>query len=233
MLNEILLITYVSYIVMLEYRNKVWAYEYMSFARRIGELWEPFCRLTFEYPIKELKLIKAPDFQQVQENIKMKTLKHISTLNITDDEKRVLNYYYAIPWGLVDSGEIKLELDLHFEQDGICYNCDFKSGFSSNEKGNTNRLLLVGSIYKSLGENEKAILFVRQEEEQNNHYLQTLKKSPYWSCYCANDCYSKMEEFTGFNLRAWLDNNVDWRNDISLELKKHLEDNNLIGYLTW
>ena len=233
LLNEILLITYASYIVMLEYRNKVWSYEYMSFARRIGELWEPFCKLPFEYPIKKLKLIEPPDFDEVQTGIKKNTLDYISTLSISNDERKMLSYYYGIPWGLVDSGGTKLGLDLHFEQDGIHYNCDFKSGFSSNEKGNTNRLLLVGSIYQSLGQNEKTLLFVRQEEEQNNHYLQTLKNSPYWSCYCANACYSKMAEFTGFNLRTWLDNNVDWKNDISAEFKKHLVDNDLIGYLTW
>lgn len=145
----------------------------------------------------------------------------------------MLKYYYSIPWGLVDSGGIKLGLDLHFEQDGVHYNCDFKSGFSSNEKGNTNRLLLVGSIYQSLGENEKTFLFVRQAEEQNNHYLQTLKNSPYWSCFCADDCYAKMAEYTGFDLREWLDNNVDWKNDISTEFRNHLEENDLIGYLTW
>lgn len=78
LLNEILLLTYASYVVMLEYRNKVWKYEYMAFARR--------------------------------------------------------------------------------------------SGFSSNEKGNTNRLLLVASIYNSLGEIEKTLLFVRQSEDENNHY---------------------------------------------------------------
>ena len=233
LLNEILLITYSSYIVMLEYRNKVWPYEYMAFARRIGELWEPFCKLSFEYPVKKLKLIEPPNFDEVQAGIKKKTMDYISELNISNDERRMLSYYYGIPWGLVASGGTKLDLDLHFEQDGIRYNCDFKSGFSSNEKGNTNRLLLVGSIYQSLGKNEKTLLFVRQEEEQNNHYLQTLKNSPYWSCYCANACYSKMAEFTGFNLRTWLDKNVNWKNDISAEFKKHLVDNDLIGYLTW
>lgn len=65
LLNEILLVTYASYIVMLEYRNKVWPYEYMAFARRVGELWEPFCKLTFEYSVKELTLIVPPNFEAV------------------------------------------------------------------------------------------------------------------------------------------------------------------------
>lgn len=233
LLNEVLLITYASYIVMLEYRNKVWPYEYMAFARRIGELWEPFCKLPFEYPVKKLTIIEPQNFDNVQAGLKQDALKFFDALDISKDERRMLKYFYGIPWSLVDSGGIKLGLDLHFEQDGVHYNCDFKSGFSSNEKGNTNRLLLVGSIYQSLGKNEKTLLFVRQEEDQNNHYLQTLKNSAYWSCYCADACYAKMAEFTGFDLRKWLDQNVDWENDISAEFRKHLKENDLIGYLTW
>ncbi len=233
LLSEILLITYASYIVMLEYRNKIWPYEYMAFARRIGELWEPFCKLTFEYSVKQVKLIDPPDFDLVQAGMKKEALDYISSLEISGEQREKLIDYYNIPWSLVDSGAIKLNLDLHFEQNGVHYNCDFKSGFSSNEKGNTNRLLLVGSIYQSLGGNEKTLLFVRQEENQNKHYLKTLKNSSCWNCYCADVCYAKMSEFTGFNLRTWLDTNVNWTSDISTELKKHLEENDLIGYLTW
>ena len=124
-------------------------------------------------------------------------------------------------------------MDLHFEQAGIHYNCDFKSGFSSNEKGNTNRLLLVASIYNSLGDIEKTLLFVRQSEDENNHYLQTLKNSPYWDVYCADDCYAAIKSFTGFDIRSWLDSNADWIYDISDELRTHLRENDLLKYLTW
>lgn len=233
LLYEILIITYASYIVMLDARNSVWPYEYMAFARRIGELWEPFCKLPFEYPIKKLTIINPPDFKTVQDTIKKDATDYIDSLNIDQETKDELKHHYAIPWTMVDSGGIKLGLDLHFEQDGIHYNCDFKSGFSSNEKGNTNRLLLVASIYNSLGEIEKTLLFVRQAEDENNHYLQTLKNSPYWDVYCANDSYAAMKKFTGFDMREWLDNNVDWENDISEELRDHLEENNLLRYLTW
>lgn len=233
LLNEVLLLTYASYIVMLECRNMVWEYEYMAFARRIGELWEPFCKLPFEFPIKKLTLINPPNFDAVQEQIKNEARVYISNLDLSDEVDEELKRYYNIPWTMVDSGGIKLGLDLHFEQDGIRYNCDFKSGFSSNEKGNTNRLLLVASIYHSLGKNEKTILFVRQHEDENNHYLQTLKKSPYWKVYCADDGYAAMKKFTGFDIRKWLDDNADWKNDISEELKRHLETNDLLKYLTW
>lgn len=233
LLHEILLLTYSSYVVMLESRNKVWEYEYMAFARRIGELWEPFCKLPFEYPIKDLTIIDPPNFDEVQDDIKQKTMNYISKLDISDSERRMLTYYYNIPWIMVDSGGIKLALDLHFEQDGIHYNCDFKSGFSSNEKGNTNRLLLVASIYNSLGTNERTLLFVRQSEDENNHYLQTLKNSPYWEIFCADECYAAIKKFTGFDIRFWIDNNIDWVNDISSDLRNHLEANDLIKYLTW
>lgn len=233
LLYEILIITYASYIVMLDARNSVWPYEYMAFARRIGELWEPFCKLPFEYPIKKLTIIAPPDFNEVQDTIKKDATNYIDSLKLDQETKDELKRHYAIPWTMVDSGGIKLGLDLHFEQDGIHYNCDFKSGFSSNEKGNTNRLLLVASIYNSLGEVEKTILFVRQPEDDNNHYLQTLKNSPYWDVYCANDGYAAMKRFTGFDMREWLDNNVDWKNDISSELREHLEKNDLLRYLTW
>lgn len=51
--------------------------------------------------------------------------------------------------------------------------------------------------------------------------------------YCADDGYAAMKAFTGFDMRKWLDDNVDWQNDISDEFKQHLQQNNLLKYLTW
>ena len=233
LLNELLLLTYSSYIVMLEYRNEIWPYEYMTFSRRIGELWEPFCKLPFFYPVNELKIIDVPAFQTIQNKIQKDALTFIDSLALDEKTKKELKEKYEIPWTMVDSGGINLNLDLHFEQNKIHYNCDFKSGFSSNEKGNTNRLLLVASIFKSLGQNEKQIIFVRQQEKENNHYLQTLKNSKLWDIYCAEECYNAIKNFTGFNIREWLDKNANWNCDISDSFKKHLEENDLLKYLTW
>lgn len=232
-LEAVLMITYTADIVMLESRNSVWRYEYMTFARRIGELWEPFCKEIFKYSIRPLDIINPPVFEEIQDNFMKNMVEYIDKLNIDDEVKRQLYYYYRIPWSMVDSGGTKLELDLHFSQDGIHYNCDFKSGFSSNEKGNTNRLLMVASIYRYIGSNEKMIIFVRQEEEKNNHYLQTLKNSGYWEVYCANAAYDKMKEFTGFDLRVWLDRNALWKEDITDEFRRHLVNYDLLKYLTW
>ena len=80
LLNELLLLTYASYIVMLEYRNDIWPYEYMAFARRIGELWEPFCKIPFYYPIKQLQIIEPPAFSDIQRRIQSDANSFINNL---------------------------------------------------------------------------------------------------------------------------------------------------------
>lgn len=179
-LQCILMITYTNYIVMIECRNEVWPYEYMTFSRRIGELWQPFCQLCFDYPLRSLKLFIPPLFSEVKQKLTAEIEDYIDTLTITEEQKKELKGYYTKVWSLVTSGEIKLELDLHFEQNEEKFIVDFKSGFGSNEKGNTNRLLLVASIYKNLEENYRCLLLVRAEEDRNNNYYQTLKNSGIW-----------------------------------------------------
>ncbi|MEG0835917.1 MAG: hypothetical protein RRY02_09570 [Muribaculaceae bacterium] len=232
-LDAILLITYVTNVVMLEARNTFWKYDYMAFARRIGEIWEPFCKLPFIYPVKKLQLYAPPSFADIHQALKCKIDTLVQGTDLPDFTKNELLQYYSQVWQLIDSGNINLSLDLHFEQNGVFYDVDYKSGFSSNEKGNTNRLLLVGSIYDSLEEVHKNLMFVRQPEEENNHYLQTLKNSPYWKVYCFDEAYAKIHEFTGFDLKAWMNANMDWHNDISIEFKDYLTRENLLKYLTW
>lgn len=233
-MDNLLMIIYVFYVIMLEYRNKVWTYEYMAFARRIGEIWEPFCKLPFKFPVNnDVNIYDPLSFEDFRDDIINNTYKYIDTLNINDIEKEELINRYNHVWSLVESGGIKLGLDLHVKVGSSFYDIDYKSGFSSNEKGNTNRLLLVGSIYHSLSEEHKTLLFVRQKEEDNNHYLQTLKKSPYWEVYCSDAAYDKIKDLTGFDLKNWINTNIDWKNDISPDFRRHLEENDLIKYLTW
>ncbi len=233
-LEGVLLTTYTNYVVMLEARNDVWPYEYMAFTRRIGELWEPFCLLCWEYPINEkLNYFVPPLFKDVKAKLSKEIDDFIKKLRISDTEKEELSRYYKKVWSLVTSGEIKLELDLHFGDGKDKYVVDFKSGFSSNEKGNTNRLLLVASIYKILEEGHKPLIFVRSVEESNNHYLQTLKKSGLWNVYCGSETYAKIKEFTGFDLGNWMAKNINWKNDFDKKMYTHLKGSNLIQYLAW
>lgn len=234
LLESILLTTYTNYISMIEARNKVWEYEYMSFSRRIGELWEPFCQLCWQYPItNDITFFVPPLFNDVKKELTNEIRTFIKSLNIPAKQKKELEEYYQKVWSLVTSGEIKLELDLHFFKKDKRFVADFKSGFSSNEKGNTNRLLLVASIYKILKEEYKCLIFVRSDEERNNHYLQTLKNSGLWEVYCSGETYKKIYDFTGFNISNWLSNNVDWNNDFTKEMALHIKKNNLTQYLIW
>ena len=233
-LDAVLLVTYVSYIVMLEYRNKVWPYDYMTFSRRIGELWEPFCKLPFEFPVNKLSLYTPPDIEDVKQTLKAEIRELVNNLNIDENEKTKLLQYYQAIWALIDNGgNISLTLDLHFEQYMEYFDVDYKSGFSSNEKGNTNRLLLVASIYKSLPDTHNNLIFVRQKEEENNHYLQTLKNSGLWDVYCADETYIKIAEFTGFDIKRWMARNMNWQKDIMPDFRDFLLHNNLLKYLTW
>lgn len=230
-LEHVLMAHYTYYVVMLESRNIVWNYDYMSFSRRIGELWEPFCKLAFEYSINEIDFYTPIKYEEYRSDLSTRVNKFIDSLSIAHEENIKLKEYLSTIWGLSESGAINLEEDLHFTKDSKNYVVDFKSGFSSNEKGNVNRLLQVAKIYSTI--NHDCMIFVRQKEEDNNHYLQTLKKSPHWKVYCADDTYSKILDITGVDLKSWMSENMCWLDDITSEFKEYLENNNLSQYLTW
>ncbi len=198
-LECILMVTYCNIVVMIESRNAVRPYEYMDFSRRVGELWDPFCKLCFYYPINDISLFIPPLFSEVKKKMTDEIANYIENLIITIKEKQELQKYYDKVWSLVSSGEIQLELDIHFLHNDQKYVMDFKSGFGSNEKGNTNRLLLVATIYQNLNENYKCLLFVRAEE--NNSYFNTLKNSGIWEAYCGNEAYEKIKTHSGYDLK--------------------------------
>lgn len=231
-LECVLMITYTNDVVMLESRNSVWEYDYMAFSRRVGELWEPFCKLCFKFPSTKISSFVPPLFSEVKENLTTEITTYIDDLNIQIKEKAQLKRYYDKVWSLVTSGEIQLECDLHFTDGKTKYIVDFKSGFGSNEKGNTNRLLLVGSIYQNIEtENYKCLIFVRSTD--NNHYLTTLQDSGVWETSCGVDTYSKIHLYTGFNIHNWIENNIDWIKDFNHQMKDTITRNNLQNYLIW
>lgn len=230
-LECILMITYCNIVVMIENRNLVRLYEYMDFSRRVGELWDPFCKLCFYYPINNISLFIPPLFSEVKRQLTDEITNYINTLTITEAEKRELIKYYDKVWGLVTSGEVQLELDLHFAHKKQKYVVDFKSGFGSNEKGNTNRLLLVASIYQNLAEKYKCLLFVRAEE--NNSYFNTLKNSGIWEAYCGVEAYQKIQEYSGYNLKHWIETNINWEGDFNTDTVAHFTEHNLLQYLQW
>lgn len=81
LLECILMVTYTNDVVMLETRNSVWEYDYMAFSRRVGELWEPFCKLCFQYPINNISLFIPPLFSEVKQNLTHEIDTYILGLN--------------------------------------------------------------------------------------------------------------------------------------------------------
>jgi hypothetical protein len=231
--EAILSSTYASYIAMLELRNEVWPYEYMAFSRRIGELWEGFIRNIFDYAPSGLTYFIPPLFAVVRSNLKQEITKYILQLPLDESQKSELINYYNKVWLLVDSGEINLELDLHFELDGAKSNIDLKSGFGSNEKGNTNRLLMVATIYQNLDIGYSNYLLVRAQEDRNNHYFRTLRDCGVWQAFCGEEAYAQMYIFTGFDIKSWIDTNIDWRSDLATDTLNHFQESNLLSYLEW
>ena len=234
-LATVLLVMHCSNVVMIESRNEQWPYEYMAFSRRVGELWEPLGATCFEFPIREdVSLFVPPLFQDVRERLALEVLDFIEKLNIDESDKESLIRYYDQVWQLVTSGEIKLELDLHIEIGARRYVIDFKSGFGSNEKGNTNRLLLVASVYQNIEpEDYQCSLLVRSPEDENNNYLRILKNSGLWDVYCGRDAYSRIETLSGFDLGSWVQENITWQSDFQQSTLEHLEANELMKYLNW
>lgn len=231
-LNCMLMINYTKNVVMLESRNDIWPYEYMAFSRRIGEIWEPFCKLCFQYSDR-VSLVTPPLFSTVKRELTQEIETYIDNLHITLEQKTRLKSYYHKVWQLVTAGEVKLELDLHFETTGQQINIDFKSGFGSNEKGNTNRLLLVATVYKIWDEASKCVLLVRSREDSNNNYFQILKNSGVWEAYCGDEAYSQIKGYTNFNIKQWIEYNVNWSQDFGVPAYDYFVENELEQYLDW
>ena len=93
-LECILMITYTNDVVMLEARNSVWEYEYMAFSRRIGELWEPFCKLCFSYPSTNIRSFVPPLFTEVKQNLTTEINTYIDVLRLDEAEKHQSKRYH-------------------------------------------------------------------------------------------------------------------------------------------
>jgi hypothetical protein len=223
-----LLVQYCCTVVGLEYRNKVWPYEYMAFSRRIGELWEAFCSTAWTYPVDpSVQRINAPNFSNVRTSLLDRITRnigiHANSAEILDD----VNTLFQI------IGDINMREDEVFTKGDVPHVIDFKSGFGSNEKGNMLRLLTVGRAYKIWDHNTELMLLVRQED--NNNYLKVLKKSGLWSVHTGNETYQKIREITGADIESVRNKSINWKEDLTSEFYSYLKNQptDLTTYLVW
>ena len=223
-----LVIQYCCTVVGLEYRHRVWPYEYMAFSRRIGELWEAFCRTAWTYPTDPaVARIDAPDFSEVRNTLLNRITENLAGHDNAAEIMSDVSTLFEI------IGDVNMKEDEVFRKNEIPHVIDFKSGFGSNEKGNMLRLLAVGRAYRIWDHRTKLMLLVRQDE--NNNYLKVLLRSGLWEVYTGADTYSKIEEITGADISSVRNNVIDWRSDLSPAFYKYLktQQTDLTNYLEW
>lgn len=219
---ELLLVSqYASSIASLEYRHSVWPYEYMSFSRRIGELWEKFCTTCWDLPHRpDVQRIEAPNFTDVTQTLYDK-------LPADKDVQEIFHLLLELV------GTINMKEDEVFTLGKIPHVIDFKSGFGSNEKGNTLRLTAVGRAYRLWNPEAKLLLLVRQTE--NNNYLNVIQRMGLWQVFCGEEAYKQINELTGVDIVGVRKSIVDFPKDLSQEFLEHIDGqlSDLRSYLSW
>ena len=222
----LMLLQYCYSVISFEYRNIVWPYEYMAFSRRNGELWERFCKTAWDHSsLPTLYRIEAPKFNDVRNNFRNRIINYTNT---NPNQQHIINDVDSV-FELV--GDINMVEDEMFNLNGINHIIDFKSGFGSNEKGNTLRLIAVGRAYKHWDPNTNLLFLVRQNE--NNNYLDTIRRSNLWEVHCGDAAYNKIDELTNAGICEIRREAIDFRNDLSPNFWSYLENNNLSHYLEW
>jgi len=221
-----MLLQYCYTVMSLEYRNMVWPYEYMAFSRRNGELWERFCKAAWDHSqVPNLSRIEAPEFDDVRNSFRDRIIGYTDN---NENQQLIVNDMDSI-FALV--GEINMKQDEMFISNDINYIIDFKSGFSSNEKGNTFRVLAVGRAYKHWDPNVNLLFLVRQNE--NNNYLEIIRRSNLWAVHCGDEAYRKIDELTNAGIAEIRREAIDFQNDLSTGFWNYLDANDLTDYLDW
>lgn len=228
--DVVLKLNYAKIVTSLSYRHQNWNYDYMAFSRRIGELWEDFIQLPFHYT-KDITIIQPPKFKTIHTSL----TNTLNSLTHSHPHKTEIDFLFNQTFNILNPNSINLKLDLHYSYPNQIYHIDFKSGFNSNEKGNTQRLIQVGSIYSCLSSITKqphnCIALVRSPT--NNNYLKQLANSKLWSVYTHHQTLHFIQTHTNFNIQQFITNNVNWSQDLPKDFYDYLNKNNLLKYLSW
>lgn len=221
-----LTLQYCCSVASLEYRHRVWPYEYMAFSRRVGELWEDFCSAAWDHPSRtDVARIQAPEFKTVRDAFYARINTNIDTHNKKDAILQDVDALFEI------IGDINMKEDEVFRVGDVPHVVDFKSGFGSNEKGNTLRLLTVARAYRNWNPGTRLLLLVRQDD--NNNYLRVLRSSGLWEVHTGAAAYEQISALTGADMQSVRASVIDWQSDLSPELYAFLARENLVAYLAW
>ena len=201
---------YCGIVINLQERHRFRPYEYMDLSRRMGELWQTFCAAAWSFsPSKDIKIYEPPKFEE----IKGALIDQITEGQSEDNMIRIRSLLTLIP-------DINLREDMTYYKKDDLKIVDFKSGFGSNEKGNTHRLLLVANAYKFVDPDSECFLLVRQTD--NNNYLRVLKSSGLWTVHMGSEAYKHMAKETDVDVERVISECKDLRDDLNPETLEDL-----------
>lgn len=60
-----------------------------------------------------------------------------------------------------------------------------------------------------------------------------MKQSQSLSALYYNEAYQKIKEYSGYDLKTWIDTNAAWATDLNEETVRHFEEQKLLQYLLW
>lgn len=215
-------------VVSLEYRNMLWPYDYMSLSRRVGELWERTCRAPWDHPASsDLSPLEPPSFDVICDDIR-RQFRALTFPGMQSQMDVMLTQLFDLV------GRVNLKGDGVFTHGDHPLVVDFKSGFGSNEKGNTERLQRVGRACRIWKPESKLLLLVRQSDH-NNHYLRTLEDGGDWEVYHADQAYQAMDMITGTDVSGTLRRTATFERDLSPRFWERLRatGQELERYLDW
>ena len=203
--DQLIILEYCSTVSSLEFRNLVWPYEYMALSRRMGELWERFCKAAWDKPLRpNVQREPVPSFDDLLQEICGRLKPQVNS-DFHQDFDDVLGL--IAPINMIEDEVFSVDQRLHV--------IDFKSGFGSNEKGNMLRLLAVGRAYRLHDSDVRLLFLVRQET--NNNYLKQIESSGIWEVHTGDDAYRTIDELTGSNIAKLRDEIIDFESDLSAQ----------------
>lgn len=206
--EKVLEAQYAYIISYLNHRHRLWQYDYMTFPRRVGELWESFCKASFKNSRNISRHYNPPKFDSVRKDLTRRKVP-------------------PIVWDIV--GDVNLRTDGMFYCNKRLHVIDLKSSFNSQEKGNFQRLRTVGAVYKLWRPKSRRFVIVR--EDDGNGYLKHL--SDYWEVKCGDAAYETIKELTSVDLKTWINENIDFKRHLDGDLYSYLERRELTKYLVW
>ena len=207
--SKVLEAEYAYVIASLNHRHRLWKYDYMTFPRRIGELWESFCKASFYNAKTKLRQFEPPSFYKVKDDLEKKNID-------------------PAVWDIV--GDVNLNSDGLFYLGKRLHVIDLKSSFNSKEKGNLLRLRTKAIVYKMWKPTSQLHMLVREEEE-NNCYLDHLTDR--WNVWSGPQAYETIHNLTGIDVKSWITKNVNFKDHLDLDFYRFIEDRSLEKYLNW